>query len=331
MFCPKCGSKDVVDVFCKKCLREEKPLVESFKPFEVKVCTASKRIFYHGTWQESKDPDVRIGEMLAEHVIPTRYVEIKQITVEPITIAFKDGLKQEGEALVTVTGRASEKAEFYDEEYLFPYIIHNTLSPKFGKHAQYLEGVLQVRNEDEETLRFLFNYLQQHGTSIAKRTEQKNGTDYFLSSKTIVERAAYALQEKFGGLVKTSAQLFGRDKQRSRNLYRVNALIEMPPFKEGAVIKTEKDVLLLLERQKRLKFYSLVRGRLIYHEYKQLDWKQLPIVETTVAANTDELTVLHPETFQEEKVWNQKVNPHDVSEHVTVVIDEKKLYLVERV
>jgi nonsense-mediated mRNA decay protein 3 len=331
MFCPKCGCKDVVDVFCKECLREEKPLVESFKPFEVKVCTASKRIFFKGTWQETRNPDKKIGEFLAEHVVPTQFVEIEKIEVEPIHIEFKDGLKQEGDAHVIVTGRASKKANVYQEEYDFPYVIENTLSPKFRKHDQYFEGTLQVRNEHEYAIRFLKEYIGQHGASIAKMTQHKNGTDYYLSSKQVIERAAYELQARFGGTIKTSAQLFGRDKQRSKDVYRVTFLIELPFFIEGDVVAIEKDVLLCLEMGKRIKFYSLKRGRVIYYEYKDHRWEQLPIHETTISSIEPDMMVLDPETFQPAKVWNMKKEAHEIDDRVDVVNNGRKLYLVEQI
>ncbi len=330
MFCPKCGSKKVVDVFCATCLKEERPLVKAFKEFAAEACARSGAVKWHGRWHDTEDTARALEGLFAQQVVPAPYADVTGVRVEVPEVPLKEGLRVKGEARVRVTGRASEKAKPYAEEYAVPYEVDVTISPKYAKlGTQYFEGTLQVRNEDEEARRFLLDFVGRSGAGVAKEAKARNGTDYFLTSKAVVEKAAHALQARFGGLVKTSAQLFSRNKQTSKEIFRVNALIELPPFREGDAVRAEQRPLFVVERGKRIKFWDPQRGKYRFHEYKDCRWRRLPVFETTVAATRPELTVIHPETFQSVKAWNAKPKEHAPGEKVRVVLDGKKAYVVE--
>jgi len=323
MFCPKCGDKKVVDIFCQSCLVEEKPLVKSFKEFAVEVCTTCRKVKWKGTWQKR-----RLNDCVKEQIVLPNYTRVKGIDVEPIKVEYKSGLKCEGEVAVRVTGRATEKAKWYTEEYIFPYSVQNTLCMQCRKlEGGYFEGLLQVRNENEESQKVLAKYVKEQGASINKRAKQPNGTDYSISSRAIIEKAARELQRRFGGIVKTSAQLFSKNKQTSKNIYRVNAFIEMPPFREGDVVKGCEKILLVSERGKRIRFKNLETGKNIFKEYKDCRWERLPIIETTVVSTHPKLSVIHPETFQTVETNNQPKGRF--GKHILITLDEKRLFVVE--
>lgn len=330
MFCPKCGDKKVVDVFCAKCLKEERPLVSSFKEFKAEVCSTCGRIDFRGRRHETEDVTGRLGELFRELVVHPNYAEIQEVRIRLPPFERKPGLKVQDEASVTVTGRASPEAKFYDEEYLVPFEVLHRHCPRCAKiGTQYFEGTLQVRNENEETKRFVLDAVKRSGANVTKSVKERNGTDYYLTSNGAVERVARALQERFGGAVKSSAHLHGHDNLRSKDLYRATWFVELPPFAPGDVLKKEKSVLLVRELGKRIRFYSLQRGKTEFHEYRPGAFHRLPVMETSIATTHPSLMVIHPETFQQTKVENQKLNPHEPGERVSVCIDEKGLYLVE--
>lgn len=328
MFCPVCGSKEVVDVFCLEHLKEQKPLVEHFKPLHVDVCVITGGVRIKGRWRDTDDTEASLRELVPEHIVPANYAEIKHVRVGEMKPAMKEGLKQEGEVVVSIIGRASPKADAYEEEYVFPYTLMHTRSPR-GKRAgsQYFEGTLQVRNEDEESRKALLDLLHDYKATVAKRVRVKSGSDYYLSSKGAVRKAAKALQHRFGGIIKESRELFSRNKQTSKDIYRVTSLIELPDFKEGDVVKGETP-LLVEERGKRIRFRNLRTGKTEYHEYAHQP--KLIVVETSVAEAHPRLTVIHPETFQPVRVENQRAAPHEPGEHVDVALDEGRVYLMER-
>jgi len=329
MFCPKCGSKQVVDVFCKNCLKEEKPLVSSFKEFKAEVCTRSGTVRFHGKWHPTDDPTARLGELFKKQVIIAPYATVERVAITLDEIPLKDGLKVTGEAAVAVTGTASPKAKPYVEEYIVPYEIQNTISPRWAKHrTNYFEGVLQVRNEDEDRKRFVLDTLHRCNAGVSKQTKQKHGTDYFVTSKSAIEKTARALVEHYGGAVKSSAHLFGHDKLRSKDVYRTTWFVELPPFSAGDAVRHGKDTLFVRDLGKRIRFYNPKRDKNEQHEYKQDEWHVLPVLETSVAATHPELTVLHPETFQAVPVANAKRPELTPGERVKVVLNGRRVYIM---
>lgn len=331
MFCPKCGDPNVVDIFCAKCLREERPLVKKFREFKVSVCTRCHRVNYRGAWRECEDPAKFIADSLKKHIIPSSTTEIDEIRVAPIALELKSGLKVVGDAEVVVHGRASNMSKLYDEEYSFPYEIQNTLCPRCSKlGTTYFEGTLQVRNETPESREFLKNYLKKSEVGIAKETKIATGSDYLLTNKRVIESSARALLDRFGGTIKSSAQLFSRNKQRSKDIYRVTWFIEMVDFKVGDAVGSETGPLFVFELGKRIKFYNPLRNKFEFHEYKSGELKKLSISETIITETHPELAVLHPETFQQVRVWNLKVGEHKKGEKVMVIIHNDKLFLYQK-
>ena len=332
MFCPKCGSKDVVDVFCANCLREEKPLVTGFKEFLVEVCISCGCVHHRYRWHATDDPHARLAELFQEHLVFPNYADIKKVEVAPLEFDMKSGLLVNGEAKVTGTGRASKKAKDYEEEYAFPFKIQNTVCKKCSRlGTQYFEGTLQVRNETRESVKFLKEYLKHTSATIAKEEREKNGTDYYLTVKAEVERTARALQERFGGAIRSSARLFSRNKMTSKDIYRVTWFVELPPFAAGDVVQVDEAVLMVLELGKRIRFFNPARGKTEFHEYTEDGrWEKVPIFETTVSSTKPTLMVLHPETFDEVEVCNAHQGEHRVDERVNVFLDGKKAYIVEK-
>ena len=331
MFCPKCGRKDVVDVFCANCLREEKPLIAGFKEFLVEVCISCGCVHHRYRWHATPDPHARLAELLKEHLVFPAYADIKEVTVAPLAFDMKSGLLVSGEAKVIVTGRASKKARYYEEEYAFPFKIQNTVCKRCSRlGTQYFEGTLQVRNETKESAKFLKEYLQHTSATIAKEDHEKSGTDYYLTVKAEVERAARALQERFGGAIRSSARLFSRNKMTSKDIYRVTWFIELPPFAAGDIVQVGKASLLVLELGKRIRFFNPARGKTEFHEYTEDErWERLPVFETTISS-IEPLSVLHPETFDEIRVGNAHPGEHHVNERVNVFLDEKRAYIIEK-
>lgn len=330
MFCPKCGNPEVVDIFCAKCLREQKPLVVGFKDVAVQVCSNCGRVQHHARWQENDDPATFVAAVIKEHVVLAPYAEADSITVAPFLLPLKSGLKVTGDAEIVVHGRASEKAKPYEESYSFPYEIQNTLCSRCSKlGTQYFEGTLQVRNETPDAKKFLREYLKGTSASVAKEERSGSGVDYYLTNKRVVEMAARTLQERFGGLIKSSAQLFSHNKMSSKDIYRVTWFIELPPFAEGDAVSDGEECLFVVERGKRIKFFGPKRGRYIFHEYKDAAWERLPVHETTISSVRPHLMVLHPETFQPIRPSNIAPHPHAAGENVKVVLDGNKVYLYD--
>lgn len=345
MFCPKCGSKEVVDIFCKNCLKEEKPLVKGFKEPNISLCTSCYDLKHKGTWANYGDKLEELAppieEMLTKDIIYNdwSFIDDVDITVE-LPINDKTGLLQKNSAKVIVEGRSSEskKAKSHEEEYDFPFGIQNTLCPKCKKKGtQFFTGTLQVRNITDEAAQFVRDFFEKSIHHINKESKQpNNGIDFLITHNMETERAALELQRHFGGEVKINTKLFSRNKQTSKDIFRLNALVRLPDFAPGDVIenynklKKREELLIVVEMGKNIKFYDLLRGKYTSHEYKQLvDHKKLKVWVSQITQTHPQIEVIHPSTYQSVKAHNQKfLEEYKNGQEVDLVIYEGKAYLV---
>lgn len=93
-----------------------------------------------------------------------------------------------------------------------------------GKHPQYYEGTLQLRNINQEMVDFVHDEIDRVGMRIAKETPVHDGLDIQLTDKSLMKALAKTLQSLFGGEYKESATLFtkidGKDVYRLTILFR---------------------------------------------------------------------------------------------------------------
>ena len=106
-----------------------------------------------------------------------------------------------------------------------------TLCKKCGKFGtEYFEGILQLRNPDKEVIKFIRNQVKKQfdkGIFINKEVNTKNGIDFYLTSKRFLRTLGNKLNKQFKGELKISPQLFSRNKQTSKDIYRINVLFRL--------------------------------------------------------------------------------------------------------
>ena len=345
MFCPKCGSKEVVDVFCKDCLREEKPLVKGFKEPNISFCTECHAVKNKGTWtnftDDLKKVTLYVEELLKKEVMFNNWANIKDIIVElDSEINDKTGLLQKKTAKIIVSGTSSnsKKAKVHDEEYNFPAEVQNTLCPKCKKKGtQFFTGTLQLRNPTLEAINFVRDFFEKSIHHINKESKQKNGgIDFLITNNMETEKVALELQREFGGEVKINTKLFSRNKQTSKDIFRLNALVKLPDFEVGDVIenynkqKKREELLIVVELAKQIKFFDILRGKYCQHLFKDLvDYKKLKVWVSQVTKIHPYIEVLHPTTYQPVKVHNNKfLKDYGLGEEVDIVMFNNKTYLV---
>lgn len=126
---------------------------------------------------------------------------------------------------------------------------------KSPKHAKYFEGILQLRDPNEEVLDFVAKEMEKNKITLAKTKEYKNGIDLYLSSQRFIRAVGKKLQDKFGGVLKMSKKLHTVSKVTSKSLYRVTVFFKMLPFRAGDVIKYQGEEwkILSIDTQVRLK------------------------------------------------------------------------------
>lgn len=192
-------------------------------------------------------------------------------------------------------------------------------------HTDYFEGVLQLRGARAETLEevreFLQAYIAAHADRslwVTKSVPRKDGVDLYLVSRRGVSELASRLQARFGGALSQSPKLFSKNRQTSKAVYRLNALLVLPAVRVGDFVRTEQGVARVTRLGKPLKATLVESG-------KRLNLVRagdvLPARQTTVASLRP-FTVLHPDTFQAEPVRNPPPpGTLRVGEAINVVVD----------
>lgn len=108
--------------------------------------------------------------------------------------------------------------------------IISELCPKCSKHESYFESVLQIRNPNKKITKFIEDNIEkqkQEGVFITLKDKVKGGIDYYLTSRRYASKIGKLLKKNFEGELKISPKLFTRDKQKSKNVYRLNVLFRL--------------------------------------------------------------------------------------------------------
>jgi len=189
-------------------------------------------------------------------------------------------------------------------------------------NEQYFEGILQLRNPSQEVIDFIESKLKKHHErfSISKIVEQKLGLDLYITNNRYMQRLANDLQKNFGGILKKSPHLFSRNRQTSKNIYRVNICLRFYDFKKEDVIKINKKYIKITNIGKKISGTDLEQNKRVSFKIEE-DVEILKKYETTICKIKPDIEVLHPETYQGVQVENKaKVK---LGEKVKVVVNGK--------
>jgi NMD protein affecting ribosome stability and mRNA decay len=96
------------------------------------------------------------------------------------------------------------------------------------KNPQYFQGILQIRNPNEEVIRFVMNQFKNNEKVwIAKEEKQKTGIDYYVSSNKFLLSLGKKLKKSFKGELKTSRKIHTKNKLTSKDVYRVTVCFRL--------------------------------------------------------------------------------------------------------
>jgi NMD protein affecting ribosome stability and mRNA decay len=99
---------------------------------------------------------------------------------------------------------------------------------------QYFEGTLQIRDPTQEVIDFIENDVENtKGVHIAKILKVRNGYDFLMSSQRYLRAVGKKLQEKFPGDLKHSRKIFTRNRQTSKEVYRVTVMFRPSGLHKG--------------------------------------------------------------------------------------------------
>jgi nonsense-mediated mRNA decay protein 3 len=169
-------------------------------------------------------------------------------------------------------------------------------------------------------------FVRKNNIFVSKTKKQPNGLDLTISDQKKIQKLGNELKENFGGILKISPRLHTKDKQTSKEIYRVNVFYEMPDYKVGDILKIDNKLILISGIRKNIIGKNLVSMKKISIEMKNKEYSILKSRETTVSKVYPRLEVLDPETFQSVKIENSK--KVKLGEKVKVVNDSGRFYIL---
>ena len=184
--------------------------------------------------------------------------------------------------------------------------INQEKAKRAGKRFEYYEGVFQLRQISNEILKTIIEKINKSKHWISKSTTHRNGIDLQVSSKKFISNLARELIKKYGGTLKQSPKLFSKNRQTSKEVYRLAVLYKAPRFKPGDVIKHHEDII-------KIKYYNkdkiigtdIIKNKKIIIKEEETMHKIKPIFSKVVSVKP-QIFAQDPETFETKILHNAK-------------------------
>ena len=207
--------------------------------------------------------------------------------------------------------------------------IEVTLSPKLSKEkSQYYEGILQVKNCDTEITDFIRNELKKankKGIFITQEKLEKNRADFFITNQTYMKSLAVKLQKEFGGKISLNPTLFSRNRQTSKELYRLTIMLDIPKIRKNDVIIADNKIFVVNSAREKIHVVDL-KGKKTALPYK--NYKELTKQETRITKVYPQIEIMDPETYQSIEIQNKKLKKNYKLEQKVKVVYHNGWWIV---
>lgn len=311
-FCPVCG-KDIAqnETFCEV----HRPIHVDIKPFDIRLC-ACGRIFAHNAWVTTNDVEASILKI-------ARDFTKQKVTASLDELLIPDKRRNKGHGKVTIN--------FQGEQYPITFPVKLQICDKCARlGTHYFTAKLQLRNPPVEALPFIEEYMKplaDKGVAINNIEDTPYGPDLYMTHKAVARQLAEKLVRKFGGVMNISAQHFSHDHQTSKDLFRLNVLMEFPKFTIGQVVVVQGNVVLVTGLGKSCTGRNLLLDKkavFVSGEESEVLKKH----KTKITQTHPEIFVMHPITFQSVPVQNKRSSELPADKNVKVVIHNNDVFLV---
>ena len=127
--------------------------------------------------------------------------------------------------------------------------------------ADYYQGILQLRDVNEEILSFVRNQIKKReDATVTKTVKFDNGVDLYITSQKFIRMLGKKLKESFGGELKISSKLHTKSRQ-GKDLFRVNVLFKLSKYKKGDIVLVRGDRVRLISIGKKIFARNLKTGK----------------------------------------------------------------------
>lgn len=315
-FCPKCGKTISKGTFCEAC----NPETLEFKPIKIKLCPTNK-YFFRGKWTKFEDLK-KVTKTVIKKTL-NKNIEVVEGLESYHDLLQKTGMKKDYEVIIIIS----------DNKYTIPISVEVTTSPSFSKvGTDYFEGILQVRNMTKDAKAFVNELIKNtEGLYVNKVVEKEESADYYFVKKKYIGRIAEKIVNEYGAKADFNAQLFTQDKQTSKELYRLNVAVHIPPFRKGDVLLIKEDLILVTSTGKKNTGLELKKKKNLAFKYdpeQNHEYKIIPQQKTKII-NTHPATVLSKESYEAIEVENPKKISVEIDQNVTIVEHKGSAFLIK--
>ena len=168
------------------------------------------------------------------------------------------------------------------------------------------------------------------GVHITKETDidgEGRNIDFHYTDKGYLKVISEKLRQHFGAIVKHNAQLFSIDWETSKNLYRLNVLVEFPKYHKHDIIKIESNLYQIISMDQRIHVANLkTKGKTLLPHKESYDI--LKPIEVVVIKKYPEFEVLDPNTYYQIRLMNPTENL-EINQKVWAVIDGAEAWIVK--
>ncbi|MFH1072521.1 MAG: NMD3-related protein [Nanoarchaeota archaeon] len=202
--------------------------------------------------------------------------------------------------------------------------------------SEYFEGILQLRSENEHVVAAAFPAIQllaggqEKKTRIVKVVEHKKGVDLYFADKKYLKHVGLKLQKQFGGELSYNPQLFSHNTQTSRDIFRLNVLLQLPVFRRGDIVSYQGRIVRISRLGKTIQGTDLMTRSSV--AVKKAGACEVLEQHTTMVSRVHpSLEVIHPETYQSVQPVNASAYApalFSINQKVNVVV-RKGIYLSE--
>ena len=320
-FCPNCGNIITDDnILCKDCRTTD----FEFKDLRLFLCNNCSSYNIKNKWQKFHDLNSVVKRIVEENVKQkVTYIRLSDEKIEEL-LSYKAGVHKD----FTVTVNLGK------EKFDLPAVIDVTLCPKCAKAGtKYFEGILQVRNATSEMKDFIRNDLLRNkskGFHINKEEyidDTGNNIDYYYTNKGYMRVVAEKLKNHFGAVLKQNAQLFSINWETSKNIYRLNILVQMPNYHKNDVIKIGKQLFRIVSMDEKIHVVDMGNNSKTLIAHKE-SYDVLKPVEVMLIKKYPEYEILDPTTYYQARLMNPS-DKLEINQKLHVIIDGGEAWMVK--
>jgi len=343
MICVECGAEvdELFEGMCTDCYVDKKVTVDIDDPIQIEFCSKCSSIKKGDKWLERPDLETIMLDRIEDSLTISSQVDKFSFQVE---LNEGDPKNIQADLIVGLTTKGKKK-----EKYLSTNIVLKKGQCKncSKREGDYYEAILQVRPTKQEMTKeqkFEVTNMVHERVEVERGDEKKvfitlekeihGGLDFYLSDKRVARNLSYDVADMFGGDVKTSSELAGRED--GQNVYRMTYSVRLPPYEEGDFIEL-KGKIYRIRKTKRgsgpIIVYDLKENRSTTISKKEIGEAEIfgggELVEKAIVVSEEvkEIQVMDPETYETKTL----LKPEGFSENkdeVEVVRIKRRLYLL---